>query len=360
MDLIKASRNGDVVTIKRLLSEGVDVNFKDDNEMTSLMFASVYSNNTSSLEIVKLLLDNGANVNDKNNKGHSSLMISSEHSNSTSSLETVKLLLDNGADVDAKSNQGATSLMFASRYSTRETVKLILDRGANINAKSNIGSTSLMFASRTSNSTSSLEIVKLLLDRDANVNDKDNKENTSLMVAANYINTTSSIETIELLLERGADLFDKNVNGRYALDFCNNEACREIISKSMWNIMNKNTKLLSKQYASTQVPKDIWELILLRNKHKALCKKLTNEKNKYILMAFAETLDIPITKETTKRDLCELISKQISWGGKYSEESVKYIQKQENKKHVVLLAKSLGINVSQPINKILDDMGKLV
>jgi len=127
--------------------------------------------------------------------------------------------------------------------------------------------------------------------------------------------------------------------------------------------MNKNTKLLSKQYASGTKPyilKEIWELILLRNKQKTLCKRLSNSENKYILMSFAETLDIPITKGITKKDLCELISKQIAWGGKYSEESLKYMKKQYARKTVILAAKSLGINTSQSIDKILDEISTLI
>jgi len=48
MDLIRASRNGDVSTITRLLSEGVDINFKNTVGHTSLMFASRYSNDKKS------------------------------------------------------------------------------------------------------------------------------------------------------------------------------------------------------------------------------------------------------------------------------------------------------------------------
>ena len=67
MDLINASKNGNIKKIKLLIENGADVNAKDNDGSTSLIFASMYSNDTSSLDTVKLLLENGADVNAKNN-----------------------------------------------------------------------------------------------------------------------------------------------------------------------------------------------------------------------------------------------------------------------------------------------------
>ncbi len=325
MDLIDALMNGNLARIKQLLDNGTDINYKDINGNTSLMVASNFSNTTSSLDTVKLLLEYGADVDAKNNRGQTSLIFASQSSNDTSSLDTVKLLLDNGADVNAKDNISQTSLMSASR-----------------------------------NSNSSLDTVKLLLEYGADVNAKDNRDQTSLIVASKFSNDTSSLETVKFLLEYGADVFDKNINNKYPLDFCPTEECKEIISNAMWDKMYKNVKLQSNKLKNKKIAKDIWELIFLRNKQKALCKDLSKEENKYILQGFANMMNIPITEEMNKRNLCTIISKQLSWGGKYGKESVSYMKRKDTINKIINFAKSLGINTTQSINKILDDISSYV
>jgi len=290
--LIEASKKGDIVEIKSLLKEGADVNFKDNSGRTSLIYASVFSNGTSSLKTVELLISEGADVNAKDNNGQTSLMFSSAHSNSTSSLNTAELLLDNGADVNAKDKMGQSSLFFA-------------------------------------------------------------------------INAKDLLDTVRLLLSYGADPFVKTNKGKYPLDLCKTNSCKKIISTSMWEIMNNNVKKLSGQYSTkTPISKNIWELILLRNKQRQLCKDLKSEKNKYVLQGFAGMLSIPIAENMTKSQLCNLVSKQLSWGGKYSQESVKYLLRKDKLatigKDIRNLANSLGINTDQPVDNIMNDISAMV
>ena len=61
------------------------------------------------LEIVKLLADNGADINAKNNNGGTALMFASH----AGKLEVVKFLLGNDADANAKANNGMNALMVA-------------------------------------------------------------------------------------------------------------------------------------------------------------------------------------------------------------------------------------------------------
>ncbi len=357
MRLVVATDNGDLNEIKNLLKKGADVNTTGVQGWTNLMWSSYHSNTTSSIEIVKIFLESGANVNAKNDLGWTSLMWSSYHSNTTSSYKTVKLLLKYGADINIQNNLGTTSLMFSSANSNTsslyETVKLLLDNEADPNIQNNLKNTSLMYASQNSNTSSSYETVKLLLDNEADPNIQDILGNTSLMISSANSNTSSSYETVKLLLKYGADPFVKNNKGEYPLDVCETEKCKELISKSMWKIMYGNIKLKSSKLKSRKIPKEIWELILLRNKQKALCKDLSKPENKYILLGFAQMLNIPVNVNMNKRDLCTIISKQISYGEKYRTESVLYMKKNENKEIILNIAKSLGINTNQPINKII-------
>ena len=235
-------------------------------------------------------------------------------------------------------------------------IKDLLKKGADVNTRGVQGWTSLIWSSYISNTTGSIEIVKLLLKSGANVNAQNDLGNTSLIMASQYSNTSSSEETVKLLLDNGADPFIKNNDGEYPLDVCETEKCKELISNSMWKIMYGNVKLKSSKLKNKYISKDIWELILLKNKQKALCKDLSKPENKYILMGFANILNIPVNVNMNKRDLCTIISKQLSYGAKYGTGSASYMKRKENKEKILNIAKLLGINTNQPINKIMDVM----
>ena len=329
MNLFQAVAEGNINVIKKLLKEGVDVNTQYDNKWTALMLASRYSNSISNIETVKLLLENGADPNLQNVVGETPLVYASLYSGKSSNIETVKLLLENGADPNLQNNKWTPLIvasLFSNDTSSLETVKLLLENGADPNLKSNIGKTALMFASKHSNETSSLE-------------------------------------TVQLLLENGANPFIKSNVSITALDLCPTKKCRKLISEYMWKQMYQNVKLLSRQYSRSGVarfPKEIWELILLRNKQQQLCKNLSNPENREILANFALLLEVPVNETMSKADLCRLVSRQLTYGERYSEKSVKYFKTKEGLKQVGLLAKTLGVNANQPIEIILNDITKVL
>ncbi len=362
--LIVASKNGNIKIVKLLLDRGANINTKTISGFTPLSNAVTFTNTTSSIEIVKLLLDSGADVNAKIGKPGklTALSISAGSSNLTSSIETVKLLLDSGADDYSKNTALVVSSTFTNTTSSIETVKLLLDYGADINSTYNDG-TALMYTSQNSNSTSSIETVKLLLENGADVNLKNIDGKSSLYISSQNSNTSSSIETVKLLLENGANPFIKNNENKTALDICPTKECQNLISKNMWSRMHKNIKLLSRQYSRSGIarfPKDIWELILLRNKQKQLCKNLSSEENREILVNFALLYEIPVNKDMSKSTLCELVSKQLSYGERYSQRSIEYFKTKDGLKQIGMLAKTLGVNTNQRIDYILNDISTIM
>jgi hypothetical protein len=68
----------------------------------------------------------------------------------------------------------------------------------------------------------------------------------------------------------------------------------------------------AKQYGSSVLYKDIWGLILLRKRQQQLCTILSSEKNKEVLKYFAMELNIPVTENMTKANLCGLISHHLA------------------------------------------------
>ena len=331
MDLFKAAKNGNINRINELLDNGVNINIQDGGS-TPLMFAT-------------------------------------GHSNTTSSLDTVKLLLDRGADINHQNMYGWTPLMHASRYSNTDssinTVKLLLDRGANINIQNSSGRTALMFATGESNHDSSLDTAKLLLNEGADVNIQDNIGNTALIYASKLSNKQSSIETVSLLLEYGADPFILNNDRESAIDVCPTDECKKMISIAIWKRLYDRDMSMAKRYSESgdiKFPKDIWELILLNKRQQQLCKDLSSDKNKDILLLFALELGIPIDKNITKGKLCGIISRQLAYGKYYSDASKKYTDKKlrEDVINIKNIAIRFGIDPNKPIDKILYDIAELM
>jgi hypothetical protein len=242
-----------------------------------------------------------------------------------------------------------------------QLVSMLLSNGADINLQKNDGWTALMLAARYSNTDSNVETVKLLLDNGADINLQKNDGWTALMLAARY----SNIETVKLLLDNGADTFIKNNTNKITIDYCLTNECKSILFKYMFNLMYNNDKRLANQYSKTgdmQLPKEIWELILLRKRQQQLCKDLSNDKNRDLLIAFAEFLEIPIPDNTSKGKLCGIISQQLVWGGKYSLESSNFTNQQDRqlKETLISVAYRYGINIDQPLDKILTDLSLFI
>ena len=70
-ELLKAAKKDDVRTLEDLLNTGVNVNIRDKDGMTPLMWAAYYCN----FNTVELLLDSGADYSMENDSGVTVLKI---------------------------------------------------------------------------------------------------------------------------------------------------------------------------------------------------------------------------------------------------------------------------------------------
>ena len=114
------------------------------------------------LNNVRALLNSGANINARDNDGSTALIWAARFGH----LATVRELLDRGANINARSNSGWTALICATYYGHLAVVRLLLDRGANINARDHVGQTALSLAAFSEQ----LPVVRELLKRGANTN----------------------------------------------------------------------------------------------------------------------------------------------------------------------------------------------
>ena len=162
---------GKIEPAEELIKSNADVNARDADGWTALMFASRFSDNE---ELVKLLLKNGADPKAKNNYGVSSLKLTATFSKnpkilrellscyetadsevrssfisaitSENSVSIIEEFLKTGIPVNAF-YEGKTPLMYAAEY-CRDTklIGCLLDNGAKINYRTDSNLTAFDFA----------------------------------------------------------------------------------------------------------------------------------------------------------------------------------------------------------------------
>ena len=95
--------------------------------------------NVMDLEMVQALLDCGADVNARNNDGYTPLIYASLSTN----IEVFRLLLNHGADPNVRYDDGNTLLHAALRFRMTEMARLLVEHGASVQVKDRRGRTPL-------------------------------------------------------------------------------------------------------------------------------------------------------------------------------------------------------------------------
>ncbi|MEG3071889.1 MAG: ankyrin repeat domain-containing protein [Candidatus Syntrophopropionicum ammoniitolerans] len=123
-DLIYAARIGDIGWLEEMIKGSGDVNARNENQETPLIWASFYGH----YKVAKLLLDHGAGVNDRSKGGWTALMAAVE----TGRKDIVELLLERGADTTNKTDQGDTALTLAQKNDHSHIAAIIQDYGGSV------------------------------------------------------------------------------------------------------------------------------------------------------------------------------------------------------------------------------------
>lgn len=188
--IFEAVKNNDWDGIARLIENGIDINIRDKEGMTALIYAS-WNGKT---EIVKKLLHNGADVNSADNLGWTALMLASAGGYAS----IIEMLILSGADIHAKSHENATALMYAANSDQDHPgcIKLLTNHGALINEVESINYSALTFAAMRGN----LQAAVVLIESGADININYGKHSNPLATAKEY----KRVEMVDLLRKHNA------------------------------------------------------------------------------------------------------------------------------------------------------------
>jgi len=192
---LKAIKKGDIERIKKLISQGADVNAKDNRGMTPLHKAAYYGQR----EVAKVLIAKGANVNETDTAGQTPLHIAANFG----SKWVPELLLANGASISARDIAGNTPLHAATdhRNVDKDLLELLIAKGADVQARNKAGQTPLHRVSRIRRRGGRIErTAKVLLAHGAEFDAKDKSGNTPFDFAVK----NGHRKLIDLLQAKGA------------------------------------------------------------------------------------------------------------------------------------------------------------
>lgn len=207
--------------VRLLLARGADINARDKTDFTALMYAvwarGLLGDNWDNFALVTILLEHGADVKPRDKYRTSALALAK-------SPRVIQALTKKGASLRA---DGGSILVRAAQRQRRDYLQWLLDRGVSVNARNWRGQTTLMPAASLGDS----ETVSFLLARGANVNVRDKDGRTPLIHAASgrtplvqkdtrrsgVLSKAGFIAVMNMLLEKGARINAKDSRGWTAL-----------------------------------------------------------------------------------------------------------------------------------------------
>ena len=116
-ELIWAAKRNNADEIKKLIENGADVEFTDDEGVTALIYAAQGGN----VEAIKILIEKGADIEAKDKHGCTALVYAAQFNNT----DAIITLIENGADIGAKDKDGRGALRYAAQFANKKAMATI-------------------------------------------------------------------------------------------------------------------------------------------------------------------------------------------------------------------------------------------
>ncbi len=199
--LMRAAADGELQTVRRLISEGADANQMIRGEGTALYLALQHSH----VGIANVLLAHGADPNLGNRMDGFPLLVAI----ASGDEDMVRRMIEKGADVNKLLPGDGSALIVASKLGYLGIVKMLVKEGANLDMGVKGDGNPLIMASKNGQ----LHVVKYLIGEGADVNAAVKDDETPLINASEQ----GHLAVVRYLVEQGADvnLSSTDSSGRY-------------------------------------------------------------------------------------------------------------------------------------------------
>jgi len=277
--LHEAAAAGNIEDVNVLVSEGADVNARDQRGLTPTLVALI----ACELAVVDLLLEKGpdttaphlaAYTGDLDLRGIKSLLAQTDdpvdslegltllHAAAAGGhIDVVEYLIAEGFEATAITEDNKTTpLHLAAAAGNEEVAELLIDKGANVHAKDGKGRAPLHLAVQYGD----VEVAQTLLAEGVDLKQENSDGETPLHVAAE-----NGYRTIaELLIESGAEVDKKRKWGSTPLHFATSAGHKDVASLLIARGANVNVRddqqRTPLQFAAGKGHKDVLELLLAK------------------------------------------------------------------------------------------------
>ncbi len=212
--------DADMGGISGLVDGGFDVNMKDVDGRTALLYAAANGKDEEfAVKVIGMLLSRGADVNGEDSFGRTAIVYAIEEDRRM----LAAFLLDHGADVTMQCAAYRMPVIFVPFLHGREVlVRMMISKCGNVDVRDSLGNTTLSWVARLGY----LDAAKMLLGAGADINNRSKYNKTPLMEAAEK----GYGEIVILLVKAGADVNIRTSKGWSALMWASEKGYTPIVS----------------------------------------------------------------------------------------------------------------------------------
>ncbi|KAL7942515.1 ankyrin repeat-containing domain protein [Trichoderma barbatum] len=195
--LCQAASIGDIQQIAGFLTQGANINGRNENSKNALQCAII----ADQVDAARLLLASGASTSGAGWSGMPPLFLAA----SVGSLNSAKMFLEKGASIDEKSTSGQSYFVDVISSGNLDGIRFLLEQGCSANTKSISGEAVIAQAVRKK----MMGLVELLFEFEASITSTDISGRSLLSSALDK----KDYEMAELLLKKGAKPNSTNISG---------------------------------------------------------------------------------------------------------------------------------------------------